>query len=188
MNFLHDIEIGDKVPEEVNVVIENCKGSSNKIEYDIEKCVFRLDRVLYSAVYWPVEYGFVPQTWEKDGDPIDIAVLVTQPTFPGCIMKVRPIGLIRMEDEKGIDDKIIAVPVEDPMYSYDHAFTNVNDIPAHAKREIKDFFEIYKRLEPGKWVKIKSWENAIEAKKIIIKAMELYKKKFKKKSKGPKNV
>lgn len=179
MNFLHDIEIGEKAPEEVNVVVENCKGSSNKIEYDMKKCVFRLDRVLYSAVYWPVEYGFIPQTWQKDGDPLDVAILITQPTFPGCIIKVRPIGLIKMEDERGIDNKIVGVPVEDPTYSSDHVFRNVDDIPVHVRREIKDFFEIYKRLEPGKWVKVKSWEDANEAKKLILQAMELYRKKFK---------
>jgi inorganic pyrophosphatase len=181
MNFLHDIEIGEKAPEEINVVIENCKGSSNKIEYDTEKGVFRLDRVFYSAVYWPFEYGFIPKTWQKDRDPLDVAILVTQSTFPGCIMKVRPLGVIKMEDEKGIDNKIIGIPVEDPTFSYDHVFKHIKDISPHIRREIKDFFGIYKHLEPRKWVKTKACGDAKEAKKLIKQAMEEYRKKFKKK-------
>jgi inorganic pyrophosphatase len=181
MNLLHAINAGEKAPEEVNVVVENCKGSSNKIEYDRENNVFKLDRVLYSAVYWPFEYGFIPQTWSEDEDPLDICVLITHPTFPGCVIKARPIGVIKLEDEHGLDSKILAVATEDPVYSYDHVCTGIRDVPSHILREIREFFETYKRLEPGKWVKVKGWGDAKEAKELIVKAMKAYEKKFKKK-------
>ena len=180
MNLIHKIPVGEKVPEEVNVIVENCKGSSNKIEYDAKKDVFKLDRVLYSAVYWPFEYGFIPHTWSEDNDPLDICVLITHPTFPGCLIRARPIGVIKLEDEHGIDTKILGVAIEDPVYSYDHICTTVRDIPPHTLREIKEFFLTYKRLEPGKWVKIKGWGDVKEAKEIILKAVKNYEKKFKK--------
>ncbi|HKZ45653.1 MAG TPA: inorganic diphosphatase [archaeon] len=179
MDFFHGIELGDNAPDEINVVVENCKGSYNKLEYDREKFVFRLDRVLYSPVYWSFEYGFVPQTWEGDDDPLDIGVLITNPTFPGCIIRARPIGVLKMQDENGIDNKIISVAIKDPVFAHDHAYTTIKDIPPHTLREIKEFFEIYKRLEPKKWVKFKAWEGATEAKKIILEAAKAYKKKFK---------
>ena len=181
MDFFHEIEVGDDVPNEVNVVVENCKGSYNKLEYDMKKHVFRLDRVLYSPVYWPFEYGFIPQTWGEDEDPLDILVLITNPTFPGCIIKARPIGTLKMEDEHGIDNKIIAIAINDPVYAHDNKFVTIKDIPPHTLDEIKEFFEIYKRLEPKKWVKFNSWEGPEETKKIIIEGAKSYKKKFKKK-------
>jgi len=175
LNLLHDVNLGDKAPYEFNVVIENVKGSSNKIEYDRKTGVFKLDRVLYSAVYWPFDYGFAPQTWHEDEDPLDVVVLTTHPTFPGCIVKVRPIALIVMEDEAGIDDKIVAVPVKDPRFNH---IIDYKDIPEHVRREIQEFFETYKRLEPGKWVKFKEWKNLQEAIKTIEKAIKTYKEKF----------
>ncbi len=175
MNCFRDIEVGDKSPEEIYVVIENSKGTSNKIEYDKDAEMFKLDRVFYSAVFWPFDYGFVPKTWHEDEDPVDVVVLTTHPTFPGCLMKVRPIGMIVMEDEKGLDDKVIAVPVKDPRFD---GYKDVDDIPEHMAKEIKEFFEIYKRLEPKKWVKLKEYRKAEEAKKLVKKAVEAYKKKF----------
>ena len=175
MNLLHDVSFGKT--EEMNVIVENCKGSSNKIEYDKDDAVFKLDRVLYSAVFWPFDYGFVPQTWHEDDDPVDVVLLTTHPTFPGCMVAARPIGVLIMEDEKGIDDKVVAVPVDDPRFT---SYKDVKDIPEHMRKEIKDFFETYKRLEPNKWVKVKEWEGAQKAKDTIKKAAEAYKKKFKK--------
>jgi len=175
MNLLHDVSIGKKWPEVVNVVIENAKGSSNKIEYDKDDKVFKLDRVLYSAVFWPFDYGFVPQTWHEDEDPVDVVLLTTYPTFPGCVVEARPIGLLLMEDEKGLDDKVIAVPVKDPRFSH---INSVEDLPSHLKKEIKEFFETYKRLEPGKWVKVKEWKGKEVAIETIKKAAERYKEKF----------
>jgi len=176
MNLLHDISIGE-FPEKINVVIENCKGSSNKIEYDIEEKAFKLDRVLYSPTHWPFDYGFIPNTWSEDDDPVDVVVIVSQPTFPGCIMAVRPVGVMIMEDEKGQDDKIIAVPVDDPRFNKIKEF---KDVEQHMLKEIQEFFETYKRLEPKKWVKFKEWKDASEAKKIIEKSIKNYNKKFKK--------
>ena len=175
MNLLHDIPLGDKAPFEFNVVVENVKGSSNKIEYDREHGVFKLDRVLYSAVYWPFDYGFAPRTWHEDEDPLDVVVLTTHPTFPGCVVKVRPIALILMEDEKGVDDKVVAVPVEDPRFSQ---IRSHEDLPEHVRREIQEFFETYKRLEPGKWVRFKEWRGVKEALKTVEKAAKAYKHKF----------
>jgi inorganic pyrophosphatase len=176
MNLFHDIKASENFPEEINVIVENCKGSSNKIEYDKENGVFKLDRVLYSAVFWPFDYGFVPQTWHEDEDPVDVVLLTTYPTFPGCLVKARMIGMIIMEDEKGIDDKVVAVPTKDPRLSH---VKSIDDLPEHLKREIQEFFESYKKLEPGKFVKFKKWESAEKAKETVKKAMETYKEKFK---------
>jgi len=174
MNLLKDLSVG-KVPEEVNVVVENVKGSSNKVEYDKEEGVFKLDRVLHSAVFWPFEYGFLPRTWHDDNDPVDVVLLSTYPTFPGCVVKARPVGLIVMEDEAGLDDKIIAVPVKDPRFS---KIKSVKDIPEHTLKEVQEFFETYKRLEPDKFVKFKKIEDISSAKKTILHGIESYKKKF----------
>jgi inorganic pyrophosphatase len=173
MNLMHDIDAGSS--EEINVVVENVKGSSNKIEYDNENGCFSLDRVLYSPVFWPFDYGFIPRTWHEDEDPVDVVLLTTYPTFPGCVVKARPIGVIIMEDEKGIDDKIVAVPVKDPRFKN---VKSINDLNEHLKKEIQDFFESYKKLEPGKFVKFKDWQGLEKAKEIIEKAKEAYKKKF----------
>lgn len=173
MNLMHDIECGTE--EEFYVVVENVKGSSNKIEYDKEKGVFSLDRVLYSPLFWPFDYGFIPRTWHEDEDPVDVVLLTTYPTFPGCLVKARPIGTIIMEDEKGVDDKIVAVPIKDPRFKH---VKSVEDLGEHFKKEIQDFFESYKRLEPGKFVKFKEWKSVEKAKEIIKKAKEEYKKKF----------
>ncbi len=175
MNLLHDVPIGKKAPDEINVVIEIPKGSCNKYEYDNEKGIFKLDRVLHSAVFYPGDYGFLPQTWYDDGDPIDVLVLTNYPTFPGCVLKARPVALMMMKDEKGKDDKLVVIPTEDPRFS---EIKNIGDIPGHVRKEISDFFETMKNLEPGKWVKVKSWENAEEAKKTIEKSMKMYNEKF----------
>jgi len=178
MNLFHDIEPGK--PNKFNLVIENTKGSTNKVEYDKEKGVFKLDRVLFSPVFWPFEYGFIPRTWYDDEDPIDVVLLTTYPTFPGCLIEARPIGILIMEDEKGLDTKIIAVPVEDPRFN---EIEDIKDLDEHKLKEIKEFFETYKRLEPGKFVRVKGWEGRKKAEKEIERAIEAYKKKF-----GEKNV
>lgn len=180
MNFLHDIPIGDKAPKEFNIVIEIPRGSSNKYEYDSKKGCFELDRVLRSPLFYPTDYGFVPQSWYDDDDPIDVLMLSTFPTFPGCVAKVRVVALLEMEDEKGTDDKLLAVPVDDA--KFDHV-NDVDDIPEWVRREINEFFEVYKNLEPGKWVKVKKWRDAKTAREIVEKSMKMYKDKFKKKKK-----
>jgi len=175
MNLWRRIPTGDKPPDLVNVVVEVISGSRDKYEYNLEWEAFVLDRVLHSSVVFPVEYGFIPQTWFDDNDPLDIMILTYEPTEVGCIIKVRSIGALIMEDEEGEDPKILSVPVSDPRFDGLHEIT---DVHPHKLREIQEFFEIYKRLEPHKWVKFKAWKNAQEAKKVINYAINLYKKKF----------
>lgn len=175
MNLLKDLSLGSKSLDEVNVVVESVKGSSNKIEYDKDEGIFKLDRVLYSAVFWPFDYGFLPRTWQDDNDPVDAVLLSTYPTFSGCVVKARPVGIIFMEDEAGIDDKIIAVPVKNPRFD---KIKSTKDINEHTLKEMQEFFESYKRLEPGKFLKFKKFEDVDKARKLILKASETYKKKF----------
>ncbi|MDP2951365.1 MAG: inorganic diphosphatase [bacterium] len=176
MNFLTDIPCGKNPPQEINVVVEIPKGSSNKYEVDEETGAIFLDRTLYGPQSFPFEYGFMPQTKSEDGDPLDIVLLASRPTFPGCVVKSRPIGLIYMEDEAGIDNKIIAVPMEkiDPRFSHINEYT---DLTEHQQKEIKEFFETYKRLEPNKFVKITGWGSSAQAKEIITQAVDKYKNK-----------
>ena len=175
MNLLKDIPAGDNVPDEINVIVEIPKGSKNKYEIDEEHGFIALDRALYSSVYFPFEYGTMPQTLSEDGDPLDVVVLSSFATFPGCVVKAVPIGVILMEDEAGVDNKIIAVPKAklDPRFSH---IKSVDDLGEHQKKELQEFFEIYKRLEPNKFVKVKGWEGADKAKEIVKKAVDKYKK------------
>ncbi len=136
-------------------------------------------RVLYSPVVFPVEYGFIPQTWFDDNDPLDIMVLSYEPLEVGCIVKASVIGALVLEDEEGVDPKILSVPMGDPRFS---ECADLADIASHRLKEIQEFFEIYKRLEPKKWVKINGWENAKEAHKIVNYAIAMYEKKGRKAS------
>lgn len=156
---------------EIFVFVEIPKNSNQKFEYDEQEGVIKLDRTLYGPNYFPFEYGFIKNTRGEDGDPLDCVLLSSYPTFPGCVIKSRPIGLLEMEDEAGVDTKIIAVPVEkiDPRFKH---IQDINDLTEHQKLEIKEFFETYKRLEPGKWVKLKEFKNRETAEKLIEKAME----------------
>ncbi len=174
MNLWKDIPSGDDPPHVVNVVVEVISGSRDKYEYNPEWEAFVLDRVLHSSVVFPVEYGFMPQTWFHDGDPLDVMILSHEPLEIGCIVKARPIGLLIMKDESGEDPKILSVPKDDPR------FNGINDtahVQQHLLREIQEFFETYKRLEPHKWSKFKAWKNAEEARKLIVYAMNLYSQK-----------
>ncbi|GAI40596.1 unnamed protein product, partial [marine sediment metagenome] len=134
---------------------------------------FELDRVIYSPIFFPFEYGFIPQTSSEDGDALDVVLLLTYPTFSGCLIKARPIGILLMEDEAGIDHKIIAVPQEkvDPRFK---EIQDIKDLSGHLRKEIQVFFEDMKKLEKDKFVKIKGWEKADKAKEIIQKAVERY--------------
>ena len=171
MDFLRDLETGPAPPDIVYAVIESPKGTENKYEYDVKKNVMVLDRVLYSAVHFPGDYGFLPRTIDEDGDPLDILVLVTAPTFPGCVMSARPVGLLRMLDGDKMDDKILAVPTGDPRYA---EYKNLNDLPEHILKEIAYLFETYKVLE-GKRIQVLGWEKSEAAKKVIEHCQELYK-------------
>jgi inorganic pyrophosphatase len=175
VNLWRGIPSGDDPPRVVNAVIEVVSHSRDKYEYNEEWEAFVLDRVLHSSIVFPVEYGFIPQTWYEDNDPLDIMVLSYSPFEVGCIIKARPIGALILEDEKGDDPKIISVSLNDPRYD---GIKALSDVHPHLLKEIREFFETYKRLEPRKWVKCKAWKEAEEAKKIIHHAMNLYKDKF----------
>ncbi|MBS7616892.1 inorganic diphosphatase [Candidatus Bathyarchaeota archaeon] len=164
MNIWRDLPCGDKPPEILNMIIEVISGSRDKYEYNIKWETFVLDRIIPSSVVFPVEYGFVPQTWYDDEDPLDIMVLSYEPLEVGCLVKVRVIGALIMEDEKGEDPKILSVLVNDARFD---GYKDISDVHPHKLREIQEFFETYKRLEPRKWVKIKGWKNAEEAMKIV---------------------
>ena len=173
MHYVRDIPWG--AMDELNVVIEITKGSSNKYEYDEKGEYFKLDRVLHSAEFYPFDYGFLPQSRSDDGDPMDVIVLLSQPTFTGCVIKVRPIGYLSMTDEKGNDTKIIAVPINriDPRQE---EITSIATLPKHIKMEIEDFMENYKRLEPHKWVKSEGFQEKELAIEKIKQAVERYEK------------
>jgi inorganic pyrophosphatase len=144
-----------------NCIIEIPKGSRNKYEYDHELYTIKLDRFLFSSVVYPTDYGFIPDTLSLDGDPLDVCVCVSEPTFPGCTILVRPIALFRMEDDKGIDDKVLCVPLSDPQWN---TYRELDDLPKQLQDEISHFFSIYKDLERKK-VKVDGWysrEDALE--------------------------
>ena len=171
MDLWKDIPAGDKPPTILNVVIEVASGSRDKYEYHSEWEAFVLDRVIPSSVVFPVEYGFVPQTWAEDDDPLDIMVMSYETLEVGCIVKVRVIGALVVEDEKGEDIKILSVPVSDARFDGYHDIENVH--PSRL-REIQEFFETYKRLEPTKWAKFNEWRGVHGASNAVQKAMERY--------------
>lgn len=162
---------GKKAPDEVNVLIEIPMGSNIKYEYDEEEDVVKVDRVLYTSMMYPFNYGFIPGTLEEDGDPLDVLVITSYPIMPGTAIEVRPIGILYMRDEEGEDAKIIAVPKDkiDPSYSN---IRDIIDLPEAVKNKIVHFFEHYKELEPGKWVKVSGWGSANEAKARINAAIK----------------
>lgn len=175
-NLWQKIPAGSNPPGEINCVVEIPKGSTNKYEYSTEWGAFKLDRVLYQTVFFPTEYGFVPGTWnEKDGDPLDIMVLATFPTFPGCVISCRPIGVIKIVDTGEEDDKILAVALNDPRFEQ---IKNLDDLPPHAKKEITNFWENYAQLQPEKETKVEGWAGKQEAEKMISQTIEAYEKKF----------
>jgi inorganic pyrophosphatase len=161
----HRLPIGPRAPHEVNVVVEIPRGSSNKIEYDADLGIFRLDRTLYSPLYYPCEYGFIPGTHFEDGDPVDILVLSSQPTFTGCLIVARPVGVLRMGDEHGKDDKILGVAARDPRFE---GVNTLGDVAEHLLKEILHFFAVYKDLEE-KEVFIDGWDSEANALELIEK-------------------
>ncbi len=166
------ISIGKNPPDEVNVLIEVAIGGE-PIKYEMDKAAGTLfvDRFLYTPMRYPGNYGFIPHTLSEDGDPCDVLVANTRPLVPGSYIAVRPIGVMLMEDEGGGDEKIIAVPVPKLTKRYENVH-NYTDLPQITLDQIQHFFEHYKDLEPGKWVKLKGWGDATEAKKLIVEAIE----------------
>jgi inorganic pyrophosphatase len=173
---LDAIAIGKNPPEEVNVVIEVAIGGEPiKYEMDKEAGTLFVDRFLYTPMRYPGNYGFIPHTLSEDGDPCDVLVANTRPLVPGSYIAVRPIGVMMMEDEGGGDEKIIAVPVPKLTKRYENV-TNYTDLPQITLDQIQHFFEHYKDLEPGKWVKLTGWGDAAKAKQLIVEAIERAKK------------
>ncbi len=171
MNVWKDIPPGQEPPRLLNAVIEVISGSRDKYEYNLKWEAFVLDRIIPSSVVFPVEYGFVPQTWFDDEDPLDIMVLSYEPLEVGCIVKVRVLGALIIEDEKGEDPKILSALVDDPRFE---GYQDISNVHKHRLREIQEFFETYKRLEPHKWVRFKEWKNVEEALKIVDHAIKRF--------------
>ena len=174
-NLISQLPVGKNPPFEINCVVEIPKGSTNKYEYYEIINAFKLDRALYEAVFYPAEYGFVPQTFnEQDGDPLDIMVLSTFPTFPGCLLACRPIGVLRLIDSGKEDYKIIAVPANDPRFE---EIKDLEDLSTHAKKEIKNFWENYAELQTDKKIKIEGWGRRTKAHELIKKAIKNFQEK-----------
>lgn len=170
MNILHDLEPGKA--EEMNVIIEINKGSKNKYEIDKKTGLIALDRVLHTAQDFPYDYGFVPQTLWHDGDPLDVVLLTTYPLFPGVLVKARPVALLHMIDSGDADDKVIAVPCDDPRWD---DVEDLADLNAHTLREIEHFYSTYKKLQ-NKEVVVKDFKGKKEAMAAFNEGIALYKK------------
>ncbi|HVA27135.1 MAG TPA: inorganic diphosphatase [Candidatus Baltobacteraceae bacterium] len=169
-NYLH-LPLGENQPDEINVIVEIPEKSRSKFEYDKTLDIFRLDRALHSAIHYPGDYGFAPQTLALDDDPLDVLVLVIEPTFPGCLVTARPIGLLEMIDGGKEDDKVLAVPVGEPAFEEIHNFTQI--FP-HLLRKVSHFFETYKQLE-GKQTQVGDWRDAAYARRVISESFARFK-------------
>ena len=165
------IKIGNNPPDDVNVIIEvPIGGEPIKYELDKEAGTLVVDRFLHTPMRYPGNYGFVPHTLSLDGDPIDVLVVNTRPIVPGAVINVRPVGVLKMQDEAGGDEKVIAVPMPKLTRRYEHVH-EYTDLPEITLQQMRHFFEHYKDLEPGKWVKVLGWGNAAEARRMITDAI-----------------
>jgi len=174
MHAWHDVELGDHVEDHFRAVIEIPKGSKVKYELDKATGLLYLDRVLHSAVHYPANYGFLPQTFCDDGDPLDVLVLGQEPVLPLCIVRARPIGVLTMRDEKGQDDKIIAIHLDDPEYEH---YRDIAELPPHRLRELERFFLDYKVLE-NKTVNVQNLRGRVEAEHVVRDAVQLYRERI----------
>ena len=166
------IPVGKNPPEEINVIIEvPVGGEPIKYEMDKESGTLFVDRFLYTPMRYPGNYGFVPHTLSEDGDPIDVLIANTRPLVPGCVMSCRPVGVLVMADEKGRDEKIVAVPAAHITRRWENVH-DFSDLPEITRDQINHFFEHYKDLEHGKWVKVENWGDAARAKQMIVEAIE----------------
>ncbi|MBI5085807.1 MAG: inorganic diphosphatase [Acidobacteria bacterium] len=152
------------------MIVEIPKGSANKVEYDGELGIFRLDRALYSPMHYPGDYGFIPGTLAEDGDPLDVLTLVNEPSFTGCLIEVRPVGVLDMVDREEEDQKVIAVPTRNPRYDQIHT---MDQVFPHVRRELEHFFSIYKELE-GRVATTQGWGGPREARRVILDARQRY--------------
>ena len=167
---LYDIDPGPETPEVVRMIVEIPKNSANKFEYDGKLNVFRLDRALYSPMHYPGDYGFIPGTLAEDGDPLDVLTLVTEPSFSGCLIEVRPVGVLYMVDKAERDQKILSVPNNNPRYDSIHT---IDQIFPHVRREIEHFFSIYKELQGSK-TSMEGWGGPKEARRVIMESRGAY--------------
>ncbi|GIW68795.1 inorganic diphosphatase [Candidatus Parcubacteria bacterium] len=172
MNLWHDVPAGDA--EIVNVIIEIPRFSKNKYEIDKETGLIKLDRPMHTAQDYPFDYGFIPQTYWDDADPLDVVVLTTYPLLPGILVEARPVGIMAMTDDGEDDHKLIAVPAEDPRFA---GVKDLNDINSHTLKEMEHFFSTYKALQ-NKEVVVKGFEGAQAARKAVERAKDLYRQKF----------
>jgi inorganic pyrophosphatase len=173
-NLWRELRPGPKVPDMMYCIVEIPKGSRCKYEYNKENGVIVLDRVLFSSMHYPGDYGLIPHSFYDDGDPLDMLVMTNEPTFPGCVIQARPIGVFRMLDQGLADDKILGVPATDPLFSEYH---DLSDVPPHFLHEVAHFFEVYKDLE-GIRTKPIGWEDAAAAKKEILRSIKLFDDRF----------
>ncbi len=169
-NLWHELPPGPEPPDVIYVVVEIPKRSRNKYEYDEESGFVKLDRVLYSSLHYPGDYGFIPRTLYDDEDPLDVLVHINEPTFPGCVIEARPLGIFRMRDKGVPDDKILAVPATDPLFD---EMRKLADIPAHYLEEVTHFFKVYKDLQHVR-VETMGWEEREIAGQEIERAINLY--------------
>ena len=176
MNVWHDIPPAYVNPDDFAAIIEIPKGSKCKYELDKSTGLLKLDRILYTSTHYPANYGFIPRTYADDGDPLDVLVLCSEAIYPMTMMRVYPIGVMRMLDGGKMDDKIIAVPVSDPTYA---GIDSIDSLPAHIFDEIMHFFSVYKQLE-NKETAVKSLFGKEKAEQIIQEAIECYKETFEK--------
>lgn len=167
---LYDLDPGRDCPELVRMIVEIPKNSPNKYEYDNELGIFRLDRSLYSPMHYPGDYGFIPGTLGEDGDPLDVLALVDNPSFSGCLIEVRPVGLLKMVDNEELDLKVISVQVRNPRYDQIHT---MDQVFPHIRRELEHFFGIYKELE-GRVTQTQGWVGPHEARRAIMDSRERY--------------
>jgi len=180
-NPLFSLPVGDDAPSEINMLVETPVGSVNKYEFHTNTGILKLDRVLFERLPYPIEYGAIPQTWDEDNDLLDVMCLVTYPTFPGCLISVRPIGVMLFNDSGEKDDKILAVPADDIRFKH---IKNIEDLSPHQKDEITFFFERYKDLQfkykgqTDKKVVVEGWAGKEKAYEIIAHAQELFKTTF----------
>lgn len=166
----HDLPPGPEPPTLLNAIIEIPQGSRTKYELEKESGLFRFDRLLYSSVHYPADYGLIPRTLADDEDPLDVLVLVTEPTFTGCLVRVRPIGVFEMTDSDELDEKVLAVPSRDPLFD---EVSDLDDVAPHLLREVEHFFSVYKELEGGRTTAL-GWQARAHALEVIERAIERY--------------
>lgn len=174
MNLWHDVSVGDNTPDEITVIIECPRGTKNKYEIDKDTGLIKLDRAMKTSQDYPTDYGFAPRTLWDDGDALDVVVLTTNALFPGCVVNVRPVAVMKMIDCGESDYKVIGVPVDDPRWD---EVNDLADVNPHTIKEVKHFFETYKSIDPDEVVTIDEIGGAVDAKVAVSRSIELYNEK-----------